>query len=423
MIIAEIISVGTEILMGNIVNTNAQFLAKECAELGLFVYHQQTVGDNMERLVEVIREAKDRSDIVILSGGLGPTMDDITREGLAKVLEKELVPDSSVEASLKSFFELRGRKMTENNLRQAMVFPDALILDNPNGTAPGMIVEDGEKIYILLPGPPIELKPMFLNQVTKYIRSKCKLTIFSKTLKLCNSSESHVETRLKDLLDSQSNPTIALYAKIGEISIRISAFATNEEEAKALILPVETKIKEEFGELVFSDRDDVDLTNTVIELLRKKKRTLAVAESCTGGMLASEIVNKEGVSDVFLSGLVTYSNRSKSELLGVKPERIERYGAVSEQVAVDMVEGLIRKTGANAGIAITGIAGPDGGSDEKPVGLVYLSSYYRGDIRIKKHQFRGNRDTVRRAATVYALTLLREQILDVDEHSCKKETE
>lgn len=417
--IAEIITVGTEILLGNIVNTNAEFLAKECAKLGLFVYHQQTVGDNMERLTEVIKEAEKRADVIILSGGLGPTMDDITREGLAESLGKELVLDERILEKLREFFESRGRTMPDNNVRQAMVLPNSIVVDNPNGTAPGMIVEKENKIYMLLPGPPIEMKPMFKDVMAKFIVSKMKMTIYSKMLKLCNVSESLVETQIKDLLDRQTNPTIAIYAKIGVISIRISATAENEEEAKALISPIEKELRERFGTLVFTDKEEEGLASVVIGMLRDRRKTLAVAESCTGGMLSSNIVDESGVSDVFLEGLITYSDRAKHELLGVRFERIEKYGAVSEEVAVDMVEGLIRVSGAAAGIAITGIAGPAGGTKEKPVGLVYISSYYKGDLKVKKYKFRGSRDNIRSFASTYALILLREQILEVDESFCK----
>lgn len=411
--IAEIITVGTEILLGNIVNTNAEFLAKECAKLGLFVYHQQTVGDNMERLVEVIKEAKKRADVIILSGGLGPTMDDITREALAKVVGKELVLDEKILKKLREFFESRGRTMPDNNIRQAMAIPDSIVADNPNGTAPGMIVEEKNKIYMLLPGPPIEMKPMFNDVMAKFIASKMKMTIYSKMLKLCNVSESLVETQIKDLLDKQTNPTIAIYAKIGVISIRISATAQNEEEARSLILPVETELKHRFKTLIFTDKEEESLASVVIEMLRQRKKTLAVAESCTGGMLSSRIVDEAGVSDVFLEGLVTYSNRAKHELLGVKLEKIERYGAVSEEVAVDMVKGLIRTSGADAGIAITGIAGPKGDTPDKPVGLVYISSYYNGELKVKKYKFRGSRDNIRNFASTYALILLREQMIEM----------
>lgn len=417
--IAEIITVGTEILLGNIINTNAAYLSRRCADLGLVLYHQETVGDNMDRLCEVIGQAMNRSDIIILSGGLGPTEDDITRDAVAKVLNEEMTIDTEIKKSLVDYFKSINRDMTDSNLRQAMRLKDSIMLNNQNGTAPGMIVERENNVFILLPGPPVELEPMFENEVAKYIKSRHNSIIFSKMFKLCNASESIVEERLKDLIDVQKNPTIATYAKVGEVSIRVSAYAESENIAKELLIPVENVIRKRFKAQIFTDNEADTMESVIIDILRKHDKTLALAESCTGGMVASSIVACSGASDVLISGLVTYSNRAKIELLGVKPEKLEKYGAVSEQIAVDMVEGLIRNTGANCGIAITGIAGPNGGTKEKPVGLVYISSYYKGDLKVRKYSFKGDRNRVRLGASKYALTQLYLQIKDVEYNSCK----
>ncbi len=408
--VAEIINVGTEILMGNIVNTNACFLAKKCADLGLNLYHQQVVGDNMQRLVESLNLASARSDIIILSGGLGPTLDDMTREGLSSFLEMPLILNDEIKSRLEEFFKSRNIEITENNFRQAMVIKDAIIVDNHNGTAPGMIVEKGDKTYILLPGPPFELEPMF-GDIEKYIRTKLSGLIYSRTLKLCNASESVIETKMFDLLKN-SNPTVAIYAKVATIDIRISAMADDEESAIKLIEPIETELKKRFGKHIFSDDENATLESTVLDLLRKKGQTLAVAESCTGGLLASNIIENAGASDVFKMGLVTYSDESKSELLNVPKMVILRHGAVSADTAEAMCVGLFEKYGADANIAITGVAGPTG-SDKKPVGLVYIACSYDGRINIVEHKFRGNRNVIRNRAAKFAITLLRDMILGI----------
>lgn len=418
--IAEIITVGTELLMGNILNTNAEFLSQKCATLGIRVLYHQSVGDNFDRLKSTVELAVSRSKLVIVSGGLGPTLDDITREGVAAAISGELIKSEAVEKDLRAYFKSCGREMTDNNLRQAMVIQGAVVVDNPNGTAPGMIIEHKGTTIMLLPGPPVELKPMFIGAMTEYIKKNLNRTIFSKILRLYDVSESLTESRIMDILKAQSNPTVAIYAKTGELSIRISAMAENNEQAMGLIEPVERSLRERLGDSIYSDMEDDSLAAHVLSVLRSRGRTLSVAESCTGGMLASALVDISGASDVFMSGIVCYSNRAKEELLKIKPQRLMKYGAVSEETAVDMVEGLIRVTGSSAGIAITGIAGPDGGSPEKPIGLVYISSYYRGDISVRQYNFRGSRENIRRSAVTYALIQLKKQITDVDEHSCKK---
>ncbi len=408
--VVEIINVGTEILLGNIVNTNACFLAKKCADLGLNLYHHQVVGDNLQRLVDTLKLASSRSDIIILSGGLGPTLDDMTREGLSSFLEMPLILNDEIKDKLEGFFNSRNIKMTENNLRQAMVIKDAIVIENHNGTAPGMIVEKDSKIYILLPGPPFELEPMFCD-IEKYIRARFSGLIYSRTLKLCNISESVLETRMMDLLESK-NPTVAIYAKIAAIDIRISAMADNREGAIKLIAPVEAELKKRFEKNIFSDDENATIESTVLDLLRKKGQTLAVAESCTGGLLSSNIVENPHASDVFKMGVVTYSNESKSELLGVPKMVILRHGAVSSNTAEAMCVGLFEKYKADANIAITGVSGPDH-SENKPVGLVYIACSYEGRINIVEHRFKGNRNIVRNRAAKFAITLLRDMIVGI----------
>jgi len=408
--VAEIINVGTEILMGNIVNTNSCFLAKKCADLGLNLYHHQVVGDNMQRLVDSLKLASDRSDIIILSGGLGPTLDDMTREGLSSFLEMPLILNDKIKDRLEAFFNSRNIKMTENNLRQAMVIKDSIIVENHNGTAPGMIVEKGNKTYILLPGPPFELEPMFCD-IEKYIRSRFKGLIYSRTLKLCNISESVLETKIFDLLKSE-NPTVAIYAKVAGVDIRISAMADDKENAIRLIEPIEAELKKRFERHIFSDDENATIESVVLDLLRKKGQTLAVAESCTGGLLANNIVENAGASDVFKMGVVTYSDESKHQLLNVPKMVILRHGAVSADTAEAMCVGLFEKYNADANIAITGVAGPEG-SESKPAGLVYIACSYEGRINIVEHKFNGNRNIIRNRAAKFAITLLRDMILKI----------
>lgn len=409
--VAEIINVGTEILLGNIVNTNSQFLAKKCALLGLDLYHQQVVGDNKSRLVESLKTAYSRSDIIILTGGLGPTLDDMTREGLAEFLGTELILNDDIKRQLEEFFRSKNMVMTENNLRQAMIIEGALIIKNDNGTAPCMIVEREDRLYILLPGPPFELEPLF-DKIESYIRRRYKGLIYSRTFRLCNVSESSLETKMFDLLDNK-NPTVAIYAKVEGLDIRVSAKADTEVEAKKLIAPIDAELRKRFSDKIYSDDENDSLESVTIGLLRAKKQTLAVAESCTGGLLASNIVANSGVSDVFKLGLVTYSNEAKNTLLGVPFEIIEKNGAVSSQTAEAMVCGLFDKYKADASIAITGIAGPDGGSEGKPVGLVYIACLYEGRINIIERRFNGNRGIVRNRAAKQAIIMLRDMILGI----------
>lgn len=409
---AEIICVGTELLLGNIVNTNAAYLAEKCAALGISCYYQTVVGDNRERLTDTIKMAAGRSDIVILSGGLGPTEDDLTKETVAEVCGKALYEDAHSKQRLMEYFTGRGMEMTENNLKQVMIPEGALVLDNQNGTAPGVIVETEGARFILLPGPPIELQAMFEEGVMPYLQELTGGEIYSQTVKLCGASESKVETEIKDLIDAQTNPTIATYAKTGEVHIRVTAFAENQKEAKKLTKPVVKELKARFGHRVYTTDETVSLEKAVVDLLQGGGLTVSVAESCTGGMLSARLVNVAGVSAVYKVGVTTYSNKAKRKLLNVKKSTLLKYGAVSQQTAEEMVKGCMSLTGADVTVATTGIAGPDGGSEEKPVGLVYIACNVKGNIRVKKHRLKGSRSKVRENATVLALTLLRECLLE-----------
>lgn len=412
----ELLSVGTEILLGNIVNTNAAYLSEKCAGLGLSCYHQCVVGDNEARLEDAVRLAISRSDIVILSGGLGPTKDDLTKEVTAKVFGKELYEDEHVKDMIAGYFtHMQAKQVTENNWKQALVPEGAFVVDNHNGTAPGLILDgtlDGErKIAILLPGPPNELKLMFEESIAPYLRRMQPESLYSRMVKLCGIGESQAETMISDLMDAQTNPTIAPYAKTGEVHLRVTAKAESEEQAEELLAPMVEELHRRFGSLIYTEEEHVNLEDAVGELLKEMRMTVTTAESCTGGRLAGRLVNVAGISDVFKEGYITYSNEAKEKLLGVKKKTLDAYGAVSEQTAREMAEGAAHAAGADVSVSVTGIAGPDGGTEKTPVGLVYIGCYVAGSIRVEEYHFTGNRDKNRDYAVVRALTLLREELL------------
>lgn len=408
----ELISVGTEILLGNIVNTNAAYLAEKCAGLGLSCYFQSVVGDNEERLAMVLQSAVERSDVVILSGGLGPTEDDLTKEVAAKVCGRSLCMDDKSKERIAEFFASRDIEPTENNWKQAQIPEGAIVLDNDNGTAPGVIIEDERAKIILLPGPPNELIPMFEEQVVPYLGQLTSTVIVSQTVKLCGVGESKAETMVKDLIDGQTNPTIATYAKTGEVHIRVTASAEGHKEARKLIKPVVKELKNRFGSNIYTTEEDTTLEKAVVDLLLANDLTIACAESCTGGLLAARLINVPGVSDVFKAGFVTYSNKAKRKSLGVKKSTLQKHGAVSKETAEEMTKGTAFVTKADVTVSVTGIAGPDGGTTEKPVGLVYIGCNVKGNVTVKKYQFKGNRSKVREAAVAEALSLMRSCVLE-----------
>jgi len=409
---AELISVGTEILLGNIVNTNAAFLSEECAKLGLSCYYQTVVGDNEERICETLKLALSRSDIVIMGGGLGPTQDDLSKEVAAKVCGRKLFLDEKIKKSIKEYFAKKGTSIPDNNWKQAMIPEGSVILENPNGTAPGVIIEYGEKRVILLPGPPGELKPMFRDKVIPYLMKILPGTIVSKIVKVCGIGESAAEEMIEDLIDAQSNPTIATYAKTGEVHLRVTASAKTEAAANKLIKPVVKELKNRYGTAVYSTEEHVTLEMATVDLLVANELTVSTVESCTGGLVAARLINVPGVSDVFKSGFVTYSNKAKRKIVGVKKSSLEKFGAVSKKVAEEMAAGAHAVNKADVVIATTGIAGPDGGTADKPVGLVYIACYICGTIAVKEFRFSGNRALIREKTVAAALGLMRECLLE-----------
>ncbi|MCI9252920.1 MAG: competence/damage-inducible protein A [Lachnospiraceae bacterium] len=411
--IVELISVGTEILLGNIVNTNAAYLSEKCAQLGLSLYYQTVVGDNSDRLEETLKLALERSDIVILGGGLGPTKDDLTKEAAARVLGKKLVEDPHSRELIQKFFDTRGiKEITDNNWKQALVPEGAIVVDNDNGTAPGLILEEGEKTLILLPGPPGEMKPMFEKDIFPYLNKKQPEIIVSEMIKICGMGESRVETMIADLIEKQTNPTIATYAKIGEVHLRLTAKAADEAAARKLMKPVIRELKVRFGGSIYTTNEKMTLEESVVQLLKEQDLTLTTVESCTGGLFTGRLVNVQGASEVLKQGFITYSNKAKRKLIGVKKLTLKEFGAVSDKTAKEMAKGAILTTGSDVAVSITGIAGPDGGTKEKPVGLVYIAVSVKGNMRVEEYHFTGNRMKIRESAVVAALTLLRTSILE-----------
>lgn len=407
----EIIAVGTEILLGNIVNTNAAYLAEKCAGLGLSCYHQDVVGDNEERLMETIRLALTRADIILLSGGLGPTQDDLTKEAAAKVMGKALYLHEPSREAIRQFFAERNLEITENNWKQAMVPEGCTVVENPGGTAPGIIMAENGKHVVLMPGPPGELIPMFERSIMPYLAGLTSGVIYSQTVKICGVGESKAESMMEDLVDAQSNPTIATYAKIGEVHLRVTATAQDEKEAKKLVKPMVKELKGRFGNHVYTTDSEVTLEKAVVDLLMANKLTACTVESCTGGMLSARLINVPGVSEVFKSGYVTYSNKSKRKLLGIKKNILMKHGAVSEQIAREMAKTAAILARTDVSVSTTGIAGPDGGTPEKPVGLVYIGCNVCGRITVKECHFNGNREKIRESTVSAALSLMRECIL------------
>ena len=414
--ITELISVGTEILLGNIVNTNSAYLSEMCARLGMDLYYQTVVGDNEGRMAQAIQTAMERSDTVILTGGLGPTEDDLTKEVTARVLGMELVEDAHTRRKLEEYMENYARnnpkrRITANNWKQALVPKGAIVLDNANGTAPGLILEKGGKTAILLPGPPNEMRPMFEDQVYPYLRKKQPEIFYSQMVKICNIGESQVAAEIQDLIESQSNPTVAPYAKTGEVHLRVTARAKDEKEGKKLVKPLVRELKIRFGRNIYAIDEKKTLEEAVVDLLKAQEMRLSLVESCTGGALAARIVNVPGASEVFGMGLVTYSNKAKRKLVQVKKSTLKIDGAVSEKCAREMAKGGCNASGADICLSITGIAGPDGGTEEKPVGTVFMGCCCRGRIEVREFHLSGNRGKIREQSVVYALAFLRDCVM------------
>ncbi|MCE5313431.1 MAG: competence/damage-inducible protein A [Armatimonadota bacterium] len=406
---AEIVSVGTELLLGQIVDTNAPYLSRLLPDFGITMHHRTTVGDNESRLTEALKLALSRSDIVFTIGGLGPTQDDLTKETVAKLVGDEMVIDEESARHMREFFAARGIEMPENNLKQAMGPVRGKILPNPLGTAPGAVFEtESGKAIIVLPGPPREFIPMVCERVLPYLRERVGSEsgiIRSRILRVVGLGESSVEDTIKRLLKS-TNPTVAPYASLGEVQLRITANAANVVEADKLIDEMDRRIVELLGDRVFG-RDGQTLEQVVVKTLVRRGLTLALAESCTGGLIANRITDIPGSSATFMAGVVSYSNEAKMNILGVDERLLIEYGAVSEQTARSMAEGARRKLGVDVAVSVTGIAGPAGGTPEKPIGLVYMALASGAGTIAQRHQFAGTRVDVKLRSSQAALDMLR----------------
>lgn len=407
---AEILSVGTELLMGQIANTNAQFISQKLQEIGIGVYYHSVVGDNEGRLKKSIKSSLERSDIIIMTGGLGPTKDDITKETAASVLKRKLIIDEETLEKIKEFFHGLNKKMSKNNIKQAYMPEGSFIVRNKNGTAPGFIIEQDGKTLILLPGPPGELYPMFMDKVYPYLEKKTAQKLVSKYVRIFGIGESSMEELIMDLIDKQSNPTIAPYAKEGEVTLRITAKCSKHEDGEKLLKPVVAEITRRLGIMVYST-DNSSMEAVAGRLLIEKGITFSIAESCTGGVLSSRLTDTPGISSVYKGAIISYSNEMKHEFLNVDKDVLSKYGAVSEEAAKQMAVGIREITKSDIGISITGIAGPDGGTDEKPVGLVFISLADKDGPVCKRLNLWGDRRKIRNMTSLHALDLIRRYAL------------
>ncbi|MGI6113049.1 MAG: competence/damage-inducible protein A [Mahellales bacterium] len=402
----EIISVGTELLLGQIANTNAQYISQSLSKIGVNIYYHSVVGDNAERIRDCFKRAFDRSDLIIVTGGLGPTSDDITKEVLADFFGVSLVMHEESRHRILKFFNRIGRPCTANNLKQAYTLQGAKVIPNNNGTAPGVLFKKNDRIFFLLPGPPNEMRGMMGDYVLPYLAEMNNSIIKSKVLKIIGVGESRVEEILEDIIKAQRNPTIAPLAGDGEVTIRITARADDEEKVNSLIKETENIIRERLKNNIYGQDDDT-IEEVVVKKLGALGYSLSTAESCTGGLVANLITNVPGASNIFNRGFITYSNESKIELLGVPKNTIKEVGAVSAQTAKAMAQGLLLRTNSDIALAITGIAGPGGGTPEKPVGLVYVAVADRNEVKIASFNFVGNRQRIKLVTAKHALNNLR----------------
>ena len=400
---AEIISVGTELLLGNILNTNAQYLSRELADLGITVQRQSTVGDNHQRLAEWVQSAKDRCDLLVFTGGLGPTADDLTKETVAACYGDTLTFDPEEWEKITSFFTRMGRQTTPNNRKQAMVPVHGRKIPNAHGTAPGAWFEQEGKCAVLMPGVPAEMKAMWTEQVRPLLLARQNCSLHSLTLRVLGG-ESEIEYRVRDLLKNE-NPTAAIYCKTGESEIRITARAATAGQGAEMCRAYAKKFYDILGDAVY-DEDVPSLAHTVVHTLEAQGRTIATAESCTGGLIAQQLTGVPGASNVFGYGFVTYWEQAKARLIGVDPAVIRRYNVVSGPVAAQMARGAKEVSGADIAVAVTGLAGPGGGDDVRPVGTVYIAGAGPAGVYVEKfHYVRADRENIRARAAHAALEL------------------
>lgn len=402
---AEILNIGTELLLGNIQDTNSKYIAEKLAACGLNVYHITTVGDNKKRIISLVTSALQRSNIIITTGGLGPTEDDLTREAIAEAIDIPLIQNEKLLANIREYFASRNYNMTANNNKQALIPEGAKIIQNPEGTAPGFICKYEEKSIISLPGVPREMKKMFSNSIVPYLKKLQNNVIKSRTLHFIGIGESSLETKFKDNFFAKANPTLALLAGKGEVKIRITASAASQSEASKMLKSVENKIRNKVGEYIYGT-DNESLPEAVGKLLKNKNLTLSLAESCTGGLLGKRFTDIPGSSAFFRGGVTAYSNQIKRDVLQVKPEILTNYGAVSQECAQAMAIGVFKLFNTDIALSITGIAGPGGGTEKKPVGTVYIGIKYKMETFVHEFNFHGTRKHNRWLSTQKALFML-----------------
>lgn len=371
---AEILAVGTELLLGQIVNTNACYISQRLPDVGVNVYYHSVAGDNPERLARCLNIAMERSDVIITTGGLGPTNDDITKGIIAKTLGRELILNEEILKEMEAFFKKHNREMTQNNIKQAYLPKGSIIIKNKNGTAPGCIIESNGKVVIMLPGPPSEMKPMFEESVLPYFTEKSGYMIISKYIRIFGIGESMVESKIIDIIENQTNPTIAPYAKEGEVMLRVTARCKKGESPEELIDEVVNEIRARLGDAVYSV-ENKELEEVVANLLISNNLTISIAESCTGGLISKKLTDVAGISKVYEGSVISYSNNLKSELLGVDKEILEKHGAVSSPAAVEMAKGIRKLACTDLGLAVTGIAGPRGRNSRKTGRTCLYCSY------------------------------------------------
>ena len=400
---AEIIAVGSELLLGQITNTNAQFINKQLAEIGVNVYYHTAVGDNPERLKQAIQVAQERSNFIIFSGGLGPTKDDLTKETIANTLGKELVLNEEAFESIQDYFRKTGRDMSPNNRKQALVLEGSDVLVNRFGIAPGMFIQEEDTFYILLPGPPSELHPMFENEAKPLISEKLGLKekIVSVVLRFFGIGESQLETDLEVLIDAQTNPTIAPLAADGEVTIRLKAKHEDEKETERLLKETEAQILDRVGEY-FYGYGDTSLVREVSKALHEHGKTVAAAESLTGGMFSEWLTDLEGASSILNGSVVCYTNQVKQQVLGCREATLSSHGAVSKECALELAEGIRKLTGSDIGISFTGVAGP-ASQEGQPVGKVFIGLSTKGQKDVFEWMFTGSRSGIRKRAVKYGL--------------------
>jgi nicotinamide-nucleotide amidase len=412
MSVCEILSVGTEILLGDILNTNSRFLSRALANMGISVLYHETVGDNEQRLYDAVKRALGRSDIVITTGGLGPTPDDITRDVCTKAFGYGLVFRPELANQIKEYFDRSGRQMAESNLRQAYAPEEATVFRNHNGTAPGLGMKKDGKCLVLLPGPPFEAEPMFRQSVVPFLEEYRTCTIVSHQVRTMGIGESSMAQIAGELLDGE-NPTVAPYCKTGEAYLRVSARAATAAEADRLSAPVINEIEKRLGEYIYGI-DVNGIEEAAVPLLKEAGLTVAVAESCTAGLVAKRITDVPGASKVFHHGIITYSNDVKIKALGVNPGTLRKHGAVSEETATEMAQGVRKVSGADIGISVTGFAGPDSDEPGKAPGLIYTALSAEGTTLCEKIETgRNDRDYNRFVASSRALNLLRRYLISI----------